>query len=106
MKVLNKILYILMFILSFILIGVTSLFEIGLGKGTLQDPVFYITQIICYIAVILTTLGTVYTVIDKFKEKKDEYKNTDKYISDFAQDKRYVPSFVSKFLEQLNRKRK
>lgn len=106
MKVLNKILYILMFVLSFILIGVTSLFEIGLGKGTLQDPVFYTTQIICYVAILLTTLGTVYTVIDKFKEKNEEYIATDKFISDFAQDKRYIPSFISKFLEWINRKRK
>ena len=106
MKILNKILYIFLFIASFLLIGITSLFEIGLGQGKLQDPVFYMTQIMTYLAIILVTLGTVYLVIDKFKEKNADYIKADKEIADFAQDKRYIPSFISKFLETTNRKRK
>lgn len=106
MRILNKIFYILLILVSFLLIGITSLFELGLGEGTLKDPIFYLTQLITDLALILVTMGTIYLIIDKFKETNKEYIDTDKFISDFAQDKRYIPSLVSKFLEHTNRKRK
>ncbi len=106
MKWLNRIYYIGMFVLALVLITGTDLFSAELGLNALKDATFYIKQAIVYIAVICVTFGTVYSYIDSFKEKNDEYKLADKAILDFAQGKKYVPTILGRYLEDLNRKRK
>lgn len=106
MKWLNRIYYIGMFLLALLLITGTDLFSAQVGFNALKEPTFYVKQIIVYIAVICVTFGTVYTYIDSYKEKNQEYKDADKFILEFASSKEYVPSILGLYLEDLNRKRK
>lgn len=106
MKIINKLQYIFLYILSFIIIGATTILTGQLGLNALRDPSYYINQALTWAAILCVTFATLFAYIDKFKETNAEYLANEKYISDFASSKQNVPSIVSRFLEPFNRKRK
>jgi hypothetical protein len=106
MKIINKLQYIFLYILSFIIIGATTILTGQLGLNALRDPSYYINQALTWAAILCVTFATLFAYIDKFKETNIEYLANEQYISDFASSKQNVPSIVSRFLEPFNRKRK
>ena len=106
MRLANKLQYIFLYILSFIIIGVSSILTGQVGLSILKDPAYYINQGLTWAAILCVTFATLYSYIDKFKATNTEYLSNEKYISDFASSKQNVPSIVSRFLEPFNRKRK
>lgn len=102
----EKFQFIALILLALVLITGVDLISGDVGWDAVHDPYFYISNVITDTALLLITFGTVYLVIDYLKEKSDIYKTTKKEIDEFAVSKRNIPSILSKFLEQLNRKRK
>ena len=106
MRLITKLQYIFLYVLSFIIIGATTILTGKLGIEALTDPSYYINQALTWAAILCVTFATLFAYIDKFKETNTEYLSNEKYISDFASSKQNVPSIVSRFLEPFNRKRK
>lgn len=106
MKLATRLQYIFLYVLSFIIIGATTILTGQVGLDMLKDPSYYINQALTWAAILCVTFATLFAYIDKFKETNAEYLSNEKYISDFASSKINVPSIVSRFLEPFNRKRK
>ena len=106
MKAINRLQYIFLYILSFIIIGATTILTGEVGIEALKDPSYYINQALTWAAILCVTFATLFAYIDKFKLTNQEFLANEKYISDFASSKQNVPSIVSRFLEPFNRKRK
>lgn len=105
MKLLKKMTYIAIYVLGFILIGITSLVSSELGWKGFQDWSFYVDTGLTYAAIICIIIATILKIVDDFKAKDPEYIEADKAIKDFAT-KSYIPSVFSKFCDHTNRKRK
>lgn len=106
MKLIYKLQYIFLYILSLIIIGATTILTGDVGINLLKEPSYYITQVLTWAAIFCVTFATLYAYIDKFKETNKEFISNEDYISTFATSKQNVPSIVSRFLEPFNRKRK
>lgn len=106
MKLITKLQYIFLYILSFIIIGATTILTGELGLNALKDPSYYINQALTWAAILCVTFATLFAYIDKFKQTNIEHLDNEQYISNFASSKQNVPSIVSRFLEPFNRKRK
>jgi len=99
--------YVILYIISLVLIGVTSLIDkdSGINFGNLQSFTWYVDQIITSFAIITTVMATVYMIVDNFKLNDKEYVKIEQDLKDFA-DKEYVPTMFARFLEYINPKRK
>ena len=106
MKHLERIYYVVLFAIAVVIMTGTSILTADIGWEVVKSAQFYITILLNDVAIVCITFGTIYTVLDKFKEKNQDYLDADKTISDFAKSKENVPSILSRFLETLNYKRK
>ena len=99
--------YVILYVISLVLIGVTSLIdkESGINFGNIQSFTWYVDHIITSFAIITTVMATVYMIVDNFKLTDKEYAKIEQDIKDFA-DKEYVPTLFARFLEYINPKRK
>ena len=99
--------YIILYIISLALIGVTSLIDkdSGINFGNLQSFTWYVDQTITSFAIITTVMATVYMINDNFITTNNEYIKLETDIKEFA-DKEYVPTLFARFLEFINLKRK
>ena len=106
LKAAEKLQFFALILFSLILIAGVDLITANVGWEQVTDPYFYISNVITDTALLLITFGTVYLVLDYLKEKNDSYVSAKKCVDDFAIGDKNVPTILSKFLEQLNRKRK
>ena len=106
MRIIDKLQYIALFILSLIIIGAASVVTGEIGLNLFKELSFYINQLLTYAAIMCVTFAVLYAYLDKFKETDEEYLANMKYIKDFALSKNNVPSILSRFLEKTNRNRK
>lgn len=99
--------YFVLYLISLVLIGVTSLIdkESGINFTNLRSFTWYVDQIITSFAIITTVMATVYMIVDNFKNSDKEYLKLEQDIKDFA-DKEYVPTLFARFLEFINPRRK
>ena len=99
--------YFVLYFISLMLIGVTSLIDkdSGINFENLRNFTWYVDQIITSFAIITTVTATVYLIIDNFKGNDKEYLKLENDIKEFA-DKEYVPTLFARFLEYINPKRK
>jgi len=99
--------YFILYAISLVLIGVTSLIDkdSGINFGNLQSYTWYVDQIITSFAIITTVTATVFMIVDNFKTNDKEYNKLENDIKEFA-DKEYVPTLFARFLEYVNPKRK
>jgi len=99
--------YFILYAISLVLIGITSLIDkdSGINFGNLQSFTWYVDQIVTSFAIITTVTATVYMIVDNFKNTDKEYLQLENNIKEFA-DKEYVPTLFSRFLEFINPKRK
>lgn len=106
-KFYKKTQYFILYVISLVLIGVTSLIdkESGINFGNLQSFTWYVDQLITSFAIITTVTATVYMIVDNFKTNDKEYNKLENDIKEFA-DKEYVPTLFARFLEYVNPKRK
>ena len=106
MRFIDKLQYITLFFLSFIIIGAASVITGDIGLNLFKEPSFYLNQLLTYAAIMCVTFAVLYAYLDKFKETDEEYLANMTYIKDFALSKNNVPSILSRFLEKTNRHRK
>jgi len=106
-KFYKKTQYFILYAISLVLIGVTSLIDkdSGINFGNLQSYTWYVDQIITSFAIITTVTATVFMIVDNFKSNDKEYNKLENDIKEFA-DKEYVPTLFARFLEYVNPKRK
>ena len=99
--------YFVLYFISLMLIGVTSLIDkdSGINFENLRNFTWYVDQVITSFAIITTVTATVYLIIDNFKGNDKEYLKLENDIKEFA-DKEYVPTLFARFLEYINPKRK
>lgn len=99
--------YFVLYLISLVLIGVTSLIdkESGINFTNLRSFTWYVDQIITSFAIITTVTATVFMIVDNFKTNDKEYLKLEQDIKDFA-DREYVPTLFARFLEFINPKRK
>lgn len=105
MSVFKKIQYILIYILGFVLIGITSLVSGDIGWAGFKEWKFYIDISLTYAAIICIIVATLFKIIDDFKSRNAEYKAADKEIKEFAV-QTYIPSVFAKYCDHANKKRK
>lgn len=106
LSIIEKLQFVAILVFSLFLIAGVDLMTADLGWELITDPYFYISNIVSATALLLITFGTVYLVIDNLKATSELYIQSKEKINAFAISKRNIPSILSKFLEQLNRKRK
>lgn len=106
LSIIEKLQFAAILIFSLFLIAGVDLMTADLGWELITDPYFYISNIVTATALLLITFGTVYLVIDNSKATSELYNQSREKIDSFAVSKKNIPSVLSKFLEQLNRKRK
>lgn len=106
LRAVEKLQFVALILLSLVLIAGVDLITAQIGWSSITDPYFYISNIITDVALLLITFATVYLVLDYLKESDPIYIATKKDIDDFAVSRDNIPSILSRFLEQLNRKRK
>lgn len=105
MKIFNRIQYIILYVLSFFIIGVTSVISGELKWGSFKDAIFYIQNLLTYAAIVCVIVGTLLYIIDKFKQTNGEFVDSEKKLQEFAA-KTYVPSVFANYCSYINRKRK
>lgn len=106
MKIIERLQIVLLFLISFFIVGGASLFTANMGWELLKEGYFYLNQLITDVAIICVTFGSVYLYLDWFKENNKEYKDCIQYINNFASGETNIPSILLRFLESFNRKRK
>lgn len=106
MKLFNKLSYVFLYFLGFVIIGVTSFITGKVGINTLKDASYYIDNLLTYVAIVCIIVATLLKIIDDFERTNPEYLECQTTISDFARGKTFVPSILSKYCEILNAKRK
>jgi hypothetical protein len=107
MKFYRRSQHFILYAISLVLIGITSLIDkdSGINFGNLQSFTWYVDQIVTSFAIITTVMATVYMIVDNFKNTDKEYLQLENNIKEFA-DKEYVPTLFARFLEFINPKRK
>lgn len=106
MKIIERLQIVLLFLISFLIVGGASLFTADMGWELLKEGYFYLNQLITDVAIICVTFGSVYLYLDWFKENNEEYKDCIQYINNFASGETNIPSILLRFLAGFNRKRK
>lgn len=106
MKIFNKLSYIFLYLLGFVIIGVTSFITGDVGLDSFKDASYYIDNLLTYLAIICIIVATLLKIIDDFEKTNVEYLECQTTISDFARGKTFVPSILSKYCDILNSKRK
>jgi len=106
MKIIERLQIVLLFLISFLIVGGASLFTANMGWGLLKDGYFYVNQLITDVAIVCVTFGSVYLYLDWFKENNKEYLDCIQYINNFASGETNIPSILLRFLASFNRKRK
>jgi hypothetical protein len=106
MKIIERLQIVLLFLISFLIVGGASLFTANMGWELLKDGYFYVNQLITDVAIICVTFGSVYLYLDWFKENNKEYLDCIQYINNFASGETNIPSILLRFLASFNRKRK
>lgn len=106
MKIFNRLSYIFLYLLGFIIIGVTSFITGDIGLDSFKDASYYIDNLLTYVAIICIIVATLLKIIDDFEKTNVEYLECQTTISEFARGKTFVPSILSKYCEILNIKRK
>lgn len=106
MKIIERLQIVLLFLISFLIVGGASLFTADMGWELLKDGYFYVNQLITDVAIICVTFGSVYLYLDWFKENNKEYLDCIQYINNFASGETNIPSILLRFLSSFNRKRK
>lgn len=105
---LGQIQYILLYLMSFALIGVASLITTETGFIN-SDPrerfIFIIQLLLSYTATIIIIIATLMSRIDKFKVNDADYLAVKKDIRDFTQFS-YRPSIFSRYCQIINNARK
>lgn len=105
MKWFKKAQYIILYLLGFGLIGITSLITGDVGFVGWRDARFYIDTILTYMAIICIIIATVLKIVDQFKETNKEYIDSNNKIQKFAETS-YIPSLFTKYADHANEKRK
>ena len=105
MNIFKKFQYVLIYVVGFVLIGVTSLISGDIGWAGFQSWRFYVDTGLTYIAIICIIVATLLKIIDDFKAKDKEYLESDQKIREFAA-KTYIPSIFSRYCDYMNKKRK
>lgn len=106
MKIIDKLQYIFLFLLSFIIVGAAAVITGDIGFNIFKEASFYINQLLTDAAILCVTFASLYAYLDKFKETDAEYLANIEYIRIFATGKNNIPSILSRFLETINRRRK
>ena len=106
LSALEKLQFVALILFSLVLIAGVDLITADIGWDLITDPYFYTSNVITDIALLMVTFGTVYLVLDVMKATNETYTSTKRQIDEFASGKKNVPSILSRFLEQINRKRK
>lgn len=106
MKIIERLQIVLLFLISFFIVGGASLFTANMGWELLKEGYFYLNQLITDVAIICVTFGSVYLYLDWFKENNKEYKDCIQYINNFASGETNIPSILLRFLASFNKKRK
>lgn len=101
----KKVQYVVLYILGFALIGITSLITGEVGFAGWRDTRFYVDTILTYMAIICIIIATILKIVDTFKATNQEYKDADKKIQNFAE-KSYIPSLFTKYADHANETRK
>lgn len=101
----KKLQYVVLYVLGFALIGLTSLITGEVGFAGWRDTRFYVDTILTYMAIICIIIATVLKIVDQFKTTNQEYKDADKKIQTFAE-KSYIPSLFTKYADHANETRK
>jgi hypothetical protein len=99
--------YFILYAISLVLIGITSLIDknSGINFENLKNFTWYVDQIVTSFAIITTVMATVYMIVDNYKQNDKEYLSLENDIKNFA-NADYVPTHFSKYLDQVNFKRK
>lgn len=105
MRIFDKMMYIILYLIGFFIIGLVSFIQPGVGFKKL-DWVLILDNLLTYAAIVCIILATLLNVIDKFKAGDKEYLEADATIKSFASSKEYVPSIFSRFCSFTNDKRK
>lgn len=102
MKWLNKLGIVFLYLISIVIIGGTTIITGEIGFNIFRKPSYYLNQVLTWAAIICVTLGTLFSVIDKFVNHNEDYIDCSKVINDFAKSKENIPSILQRFLEILN----
>jgi len=105
MKILNKLKFITLFFASAALIGATNVLTGDFGINFWKSKSFWIDNVLSYSAILFTVLGVLTMVVDKFKEKDEDYLASENEISKFARET-YRPAVFTKHMIHINRERK
>lgn len=99
--------YTILYIISLVLIGITSLIDknSGINFENLRNFTWYVDQIVTSFAIITTVLATVYMIVDNYKQTDKEYLALESDIKMFA-NQDYVPTHFVRYLEVINYRRK
>lgn len=106
MRLFNRLSYIFLYLLGFIIIGVTSFLTGDVGMDSFKDASYYIDNLLTYVAIICIIVATLLKIVDDFEKTNSEYLECQTTISSFARGRTFVPSILSKYCEVLNTKRK
>lgn len=104
-KNVNRIQYIALITLGFIIIGATSALSGEVVAERFRDAAYYLDLILTYIAIIFVISGIMIKAVMDYKEESEEYKKGEDDIKHFA-DHTYRPLAFSKFCGKVNRVRK
>jgi hypothetical protein len=99
--------YFILYAISLLLIGITSLIDknSGINFENLRNFTWYVDQIVTSFAIITTVMATVYMIVDNYKQNDKEYLSLEQEIKVFANTD-YVPTHFSRYLDNINLKRK
>jgi hypothetical protein len=99
--------YFILYAISLLLIGITSLIDknSGINFENLRNFTWYVDQIVTSFAIITTVMATVYMIVDNYKQNDKEYIGLEQEIKTFANTD-YVPTHFSRYLDNVNLKRK
>ena len=104
-KSINKIQYIALIVLGFVIIGATSALSGDIAYGRLRDAAYYVDLTLTYLAIILVISGIMIKAVMDYKAESEEYQQGEADIKRFA-DHTYRPLAFSKFCAKVNRVRK
>lgn len=104
-KNINRIQYIALIVIGFIIIGATSALSGEIVAEQFREAAYYLDLILTYIAIIFVISGIMIKAVMDFKEENAEYKEGEADIKKFA-DTTYRPLAFGKFCRKVNRVRK
>lgn len=99
--------YFILYAISLVLIGITSLIDknSGINFENLRNFTWYVDQIVTSFAIITTVMATVFMIVDNYKQNDKEYLGLESEIKNFANND-YVPTHFTRYLDVVNYRRK